>query len=125
MEHRKRQTGTPKKLAGSGETLSKSESRSARPAGLKELADYLGLAPATVSLVMNGSPVAQTIAKDTKARVFAAAKKLGYRPNFMARCLRAKRSFTIGVMTPEVSAGYNATVPRNILTFFSIARWTD
>jgi LacI family transcriptional regulator len=110
MEHRKRQTGTPKKLAGSGETLSKSESRSARPAGLKELADYLGLAPATVSLVMNGSPVAQTIAKDTKARVFAAAKKLGYRPNFMARCLRAKRSFTIGVMTPEVSAGYNATV---------------
>ncbi len=81
-----------------------------RGISLKELADHLGLAPATVSLVMNGAPIAQTIAKATKARIFAAAKKLGYRPNFLARCLRARRSFTIGVLIPEVSEGYNATV---------------
>ena len=97
-------------MAGSPRNSPRSESKPVRPASLKELADHLGLAPATVSLVMNGSPVAQTIAKDTKGRIFAAAKKLGYRPNFMARCLRARRSFTIGVMIPEVSEGYNATV---------------
>jgi hypothetical protein len=37
-----------------------------QPFGLKELADHLGLAPATVSLVMNGSSVAETIAPETK-----------------------------------------------------------
>lgn len=84
--------------------------KSDKPSGLKELADYLGLAPATVSLVMNGSAVADTIAQDTKDLIFAAAKKLDYRPNFFARSLRSGKSFTIGVMVPEVSEGYNATV---------------
>src|SRR5690348_1125774 len=84
--------------------------KATRPASLKQLADYLGLAPATVSLVMNRAPVAETIAKETKARIHAAAQKLGYRPNFLARSLRSGRSFTIGVMVPEVSAGYNTTV---------------
>jgi len=78
--------------------------------GLKELADYLGLAPATVSLVINGSSVADTIAPDTKKAILAAARKFNYRPNFFARCLRTKRSFTIGVMVPEVSEGYNVSV---------------
>ncbi len=77
---------------------------------LKKLADYLGLAPATVSLVLNGSPVADTIAAGTKAQILAAARKFNYRPNFFARCLRTQRSFTIGVLVSEVSAGYNATV---------------
>jgi DNA-binding LacI/PurR family transcriptional regulator len=81
-----------------------------KPVALKDLAEYLGLAPATVSLVMNGSPVADTISKETKERIHAAARELGYRPNFLARCLRARRTFTIGVMIPEVSEGYNATV---------------
>ena len=78
--------------------------------GLKELADYLGLAPATVSLVINGSSVADTIAPDTKKAILAAARKFNYRPNFFARCLRTRRSFTIGVMVPEVSEGYNVSV---------------
>jgi len=81
-----------------------------RPFGLKELADHLGLAPATVSLVMNGSSVADTIAPETKKLIFAAARKFNYRPNFFARCLRTHRSFTIGVLVPEVSEGYNASV---------------
>ncbi len=84
--------------------------RSAKSIGLKELADYLGLAPATVSLVMNGSPVSDTIAPETKKLIFAAARKFNYRPNFFARCLRTRRSFTIGVLVPEVSEGYNVTV---------------
>jgi DNA-binding LacI/PurR family transcriptional regulator len=91
-------------------TPAKKSAKPTRPASLKQLADYLGLAPATVSLVMNRAPVAETIAKATKARIHAAAQKLGYRPNFLARSLRSGRSFTIGVMVPEVSAGYNTTL---------------
>src|SRR5215467_2602568 len=77
---------------------------------LKKLADHLGLAPATVSLVLNGSAVADTVSAETKNLIFAAAKQFNYKPNFFARCLRTRRSFTIGVMVPEVSEGYNVTV---------------
>ena len=77
---------------------------------LKELAEHLGLSPATVSLVINGSPGAKSIPASTQERVREAARKLNYRPNLMARSLRQKRSFTIGVLVPEVSEGYAALV---------------
>jgi DNA-binding LacI/PurR family transcriptional regulator len=92
----------------------KSERPAARPAGqkvsLKFLADYLGLSPATLSLVMNRSVVADSIPKATQDQIFAAADKFHYRPNFMARSLRTQRSFTIGVLVPEVSEGYATLV---------------
>jgi DNA-binding LacI/PurR family transcriptional regulator len=81
-----------------------------KPVSLKELAELLGLAPATVSLVINRSSVADTIPQETKDRIFAAVQKYKYRPNFFARSLRAQRSFTIGVIVPEVSDGYSASV---------------
>src|SRR5437764_12901302 len=80
------------------------------PVSLKELAQPLVLSPATVSLVINRSPVADSIPQETKDRIFAAVKKYKYRPNFFARSLRARRSFTIGVIVPEVSDGYSASL---------------
>lgn len=88
-----------------------------KPISLKELAEHLGLAPATVSLVMNRSPVADSIPGETKKRIFAAASKYKYRPNFFARSLRARHSFTIGVIVPEVSDGYSASVMSGIEDF--------
>ena len=81
-----------------------------KPVTLKELAEGLGLAPATISLVINRSSVADAIPQETKDRIFAAVEKYKYRPNFFARSLRAQRSFTIGVIVPEVSDGYSASV---------------
>ncbi len=90
----------------------------ARPAGqkvsLKFLADYLGLSPATLSLVMNRSAVADSIPKATQDQIFAAADKFNYRPNFLARSLRTQRSFTLGVIVPEVSEGYATLVMSGI-----------
>ncbi len=83
---------------------------SERPVSLKALADYLGLAPATLSLVLNASPIANSIPQETKDRIFRAAKLFNYRPNFLARSLRAQRSYTIGVVVAEVSEGYEALV---------------
>jgi DNA-binding LacI/PurR family transcriptional regulator len=77
---------------------------------LKELAAHLGLSSATVSLVINRSPAAKSIPTGTQERVRNAARELKYRPNLMARSLRQKRSFTIGVIVPEVSEGYAALV---------------
>ncbi len=86
-----------------------------RPGGskavtLKQVAEFLDLSPATVSLVLNRSPVADSIPPATHERVFAAARELGYRPNFVARSLRSRRSFSIGVLVPEISEGYAAGV---------------
>ncbi len=81
-----------------------------RAVTLKQVAEHLGLSPATVSLVLNRSPVADSIPPATHERVFAAAKELGYRPNFVARSLRSRRSFSIGVLVPEISEGYAAGV---------------
>lgn len=80
------------------------------PMSLKKLAEYLELSPATVSLVINRSSVADSIPQETKDRIFVAAHKFKYRPNFFARSLRTQRSFTIGVIVPEVSDGYSASV---------------
>ena len=77
---------------------------------LRELAEHLGLSVATVSLVMNRSPAAKSIPLHTQQRVRAAARELNYRPNVMARMLRQRRSFTIGVIVPEISEGYAAMV---------------
>lgn len=88
---------------------------SARPAragsiSLKELAGHLGLSSATVSLVINRSPGAKSIPPATQERVRKAAREFNYRPNLMARSLRQRRSFTVGVIVPEVSEGYAALV---------------
>lgn len=80
------------------------------PASLKTLARQLGLSPATISVVLNRTPVAGSIPAATQKRIFAAAAAAGYRPNFLGRSLRAGRSFSIGVLVPEISEGYAALV---------------
>jgi DNA-binding LacI/PurR family transcriptional regulator len=76
----------------------------------KELAARLGFSPATVSLVLNRSCGADSIPQETKDLILNAARKLNYRPNLLARSLRTQRSFTVGVIVPEISEGYTATV---------------
>lgn len=77
---------------------------------LKELAAHLGLSPTSLSLVLNESPAANSIPQETKDRIFAAAREFNYQPNFLARSLRAQRSYTLGVLVPELSDGYSAMV---------------
>jgi DNA-binding LacI/PurR family transcriptional regulator len=77
---------------------------------LKLLAEHLGLSKTAVSLVINRSPEAKSIPKHTQERIRVAARELNYRPNFIARSLRHQRSFTVGVVVPEISEGYAALV---------------
>jgi LacI family transcriptional regulator len=86
----------------------------AKPVSLRSLAEYLKLSPATVSVVINDSPAAKAIPKHTKDRVLQAARKLEYRPNFFARSLSLKRGFMVGVLVPEISEGYAASIMRGI-----------
>jgi LacI family transcriptional regulator len=77
-----------------------------KPVTLKTLAEYLDLSPATISIVLNNSPVAKSISAATRERVLDAAKKFEYRPNLHARMLRTRLTNTIGVIVPELSEGY-------------------
>ncbi len=81
---------------------------------LKELARHLELSTTTVSLVLNESPNANSIPQETKDRIFAAAKKLKYRPNLVARSLRVQRTHTLGIIVSEVSDNYSAMVLNGI-----------
>ena len=82
--------------------------------GLKFLAEYLDLSTATISVVLNNSPTAREIPAETKERVLAAARKFNYRPNVLARGLRQRRSYTVGVLVHEISEGYGALLLNGI-----------
>ncbi len=81
---------------------------------LKSLAEHLGLSQAAVSFVINRSPAAKSIPHRTQELIRTAARELNYRPNHLARSLRQQRSFTIGVVVPEISEGYAALVMSGI-----------
>ena len=81
---------------------------------LKDVAARACVSPSTVSLVLNKAPRAEALAPETRQRVVEAARELGYRPNYLARSLRGKRTFTLGVLVPEISEGYTATVMSGI-----------
>ncbi len=84
------------------------------PVSLKILAEYLNLSPATVSLVMNNAPAVRSIPERTRQRVKEAAKKLNYRPNIVARSLRTRQSFFIGILVPEPAEGYFPMIMKGI-----------
>ncbi len=73
------------------------------------MAEHVGLTPGTVSAVLNNSPASSAVPQRTKNRVLDAARKLNYRPNFFARSLRVKRTFTVGVIA-QIGDPYGATV---------------
>jgi DNA-binding LacI/PurR family transcriptional regulator len=77
---------------------------------LKTIADHLGLTPGTVSAALNNSPAARSIPQHTKNRIIEAAQALNYRPNFFARTLRLRRTYTIGVIAEEIGDAYGAMV---------------
>jgi len=83
---------------------------SLKPITLKELAAILELSQSTVSRIVNGAATEHRIAEQTQRRVLHAAALYGYTANTVARSLRQKRTFTIGVIIPEISEGYSTAV---------------
>lgn len=81
-----------------------------KPITLKELASILDLSPGTVSRIVNGQGNAFRIAEETQERVLHAAALHGYTANTVAQSLRRKRTYTVGVIVPEISEGYSTAV---------------
>jgi DNA-binding LacI/PurR family transcriptional regulator len=88
----------------------KPRQKKSTPVTLKSVAAQVGLTPGTVSAVLNDAPSARSIPEHTKKRILAAAQELNYRPNFFARSLRKKRTYTIGVIAEEIGDAYGSLV---------------
>ena len=81
---------------------------------MRDVAEQSGFSPATVSIVLNNAPLARYIAPATKKRIEDTAKKLGYRPNVMARFLRSKRSHSIGVLFFDITDPFCTLIMRGV-----------
>jgi LacI family transcriptional regulator len=68
---------------------------------LRDVAAEAGVHPATASRALN-EQTRELVNGDTAQRVVAAATRLGYRPNPIARGLKTNRSYTIGVVVPDL-----------------------
>ena len=98
---------------------------------IRDIAKATDFSPATVSIVLNKAPLVRYIAATSRKRIEDTAKRLGYRPNAMARFLRSKRSQSIGVMlfdvtdpfcTPILRGIENALYPLDYLPLFADAQ---
>ena len=69
---------------------------------LRDVARVSGVHPGTASRALNEETRA-LVNEDTARRVLEAAEQLGYRPNPIARGLKTNRSYTIGVLIPDLT----------------------
>jgi LacI family transcriptional regulator len=71
-------------------------------ATLADVARLAGLSKTAASMVLNGREGAR-LSADAHRRVFAAAEKLGYRPNIAARSLRTHKTATVAFISDIVA----------------------
>jgi LacI family transcriptional regulator len=69
---------------------------------IRDVARVAKVHPGTVSRALNVE-TRGLVNQETAARVLRAAQELGYRPNPIARGLKTNRSFTIGVLIPDIT----------------------
>lgn len=67
--------------------------------GLREVSRHAGVSVSTVSHILSGR--ASRYAAETQETVIETAKKLGYQTNSLARSLRRRKTFSIGLAVPE------------------------
>ena len=71
---------------------------------IKEVAEIAGVSTTTVSNVINNT---KNVTPETRRRVEEAVKHSGYRPNFIAKSLRERKTNTIGVLVEDIR-GFSA-----------------
>ena len=78
----------------------------------QDVAARAGVSTAVVSYVLNHGP--RPVAAETRARVEAAIRELGYYPNELARGLRMQHSMTIGLIIPNLNNPVYAQIANSL-----------
>ena len=76
---------------------------------MKDVAAHAGVSTMTVSNVMNHT---SNVAPDLRKRVLRAITDLKYHPSAVARSLRTKRTYTIGMIMPDITNPFFPAVVR-------------
>src|SRR5690242_4506625 len=74
----------------------------AKKPSMYDVARLAGVSQTAVSFVVNDVPDAN-IPQETKDRIWAAIKELGWRPNALARGLTLQRSHTVGFISDQIA----------------------
>lgn len=80
---------------------------------LRDLAARLGVHPSTVSRVASGDPSARVTAA-TRERIEALLRETDYRPNGIARSLKLRQAFVLGMIVPDITNPFFAAMFRGI-----------
>ncbi len=72
-------------------------------ATLSDIARETRTSVSTVSRVLAGGHVAERISRETRDRVTEAARRLGYRPNLLARSLRTRKTHTVALLVSDIA----------------------
>jgi DNA-binding LacI/PurR family transcriptional regulator len=70
---------------------------------IKNIAEELGISIMTVSRALNNRP---NVDEKTRGRVVEAVRRLGYIPNSLAVSLAQRKTYTIGVVVPEITNSF-------------------
>jgi LacI family transcriptional regulator len=82
-----------------------------RPVRMKDIALDLGLSTVTISKVLRGH---SDISDGTRKRVLKRMKELNYQPNLAARALITGRTWTIGLVVPDLLHPFFAQVAKAV-----------
>jgi LacI family transcriptional regulator len=81
---------------------------------MHDIAKKAGVSSATVSRVLNNKSSTIPISPKTREKVLSIAKELGYMPNLMARSLRTKKTYTVGVVLWDLTDHFFSEILRGI-----------
>ncbi len=95
----------------SGRGDEEKKGRKSAPVRLKDIAQDMGLSTVTISKVLRGH---SDIGEETRKRVLKRMKEMHYQPNFAARALITGRTWTIGLVVPDLLHPFFAQVAKSI-----------
>ena len=90
----------------SGRRRARSDRAAERP-GMREVAEYAGVAMSSVSRVLSGHP---DVSSEMRERVERAVEELGYQPDMLAQSLRRRATFTVGFVVSDISNPLLSTI---------------
>ncbi|EAF0448800.1 TPA: LacI family transcriptional regulator [Listeria monocytogenes] len=78
---------------------------------MKDIAKLSGVSVATVSRVINDNG---RFSEETREKVLAVIKETNYQMNFSAKSLRMNKSFSVGILVPDISNYFFSSVVQQI-----------
>lgn len=86
-------------------------------ATIQDVAKAAGVAPSTVSRVLNNHP---SVTEETRQKVMAAVARLRYVPNSFAKSLRTNQTYLLGLIVPDISNPFYPELARGLQDMASV-----